>query len=98
MSQHTATPPLSEQAVVVEGTAHNGKPCRVVDNTGTLDRGDLAALLEELIEARRFGLSGLSATGGNTIRLGEPEFTHIQMGENLYRLILFPYEARLEAF
>ncbi|ACL73840.1 hypothetical protein [Thioalkalivibrio sulfidiphilus] len=98
MSQHTSTPPLSEQAIVVEGTAHNGKPCRVVDNTGTLDRGDLAALLDELIEARRFGLSGLSATGGSTIRLGEPEFTHIQMGENLYRLILFPYEARLEAF
>jgi hypothetical protein len=89
---------VSELAIILEGTAHNGKPCRVVDNTGTLDRAELAALLEELIEARRFGLSGLSAKGGNTIRLGEPEFTHIQMGENLYRLILFPYEARLEAF
>jgi len=98
MSRDSEFPPLSEQAIIIEGQAHNGRPCRVVDNTGTLDRAELQALLDELIEARRFGLSGMSATGGNTIRLGAPEFTHIQMGEGIYRLILFPYEARLEAF
>jgi hypothetical protein len=92
------TPPLSEGAVFVEGRAHNGRPCRVVDNTGTVERALLEELLAELVKARRFGVAGLSATGTSAIRLGAPEFTHIQLGGELYRLILFPYEARLEAF
>ncbi len=90
--------PLSERAVIVEGVAHNGRPCRVVDNTGHIDRAELKALLDTLIEQKSFGLSGLSQAGGNTITVGGPEFTHIQFGERLYRLILLPYEARLEAF
>lgn len=90
--------PLSEQAVVLEGVAHNGRPCRVVDNTGRIDPAELKSLLDSLIEQKRFGLSGLSQAGGSTITLGEPEFTHIQFADQLYRLILLPYEARLEAF
>lgn len=92
------TKPLSEQAQILDGVAQNGRPCRVVDNTGTIAKAELQEFLDALIEQKRFGLSGLSAKGGNTITLGAPEFTHIQFGETLYRFILFPYEARLEAF
>lgn len=91
-------PPLSDKAVIVDGQAHNGRFCRVVDNTGTVDRRVLEALLADLVSARRFGLSGLSAGGASTIRLGAPEFSHVQLDGEVYRLILFPYEARLEAF
>lgn len=96
--QDPRIPPLNTHAVIVEGRAHNGRPCRVVDNTATVERALLEELLADLVSARRFGLGGLSAGGDNTIRIGAPEFTHIQLGEAVYRLILFPYEARLEAF
>lgn len=89
---------LSPQAVILEGVAHNGKPCRIVDNTGRVPREELRSLFDELIAQRRFGLSGRSAAGGTTIRLGAPEFTHVQLGGELYRLILFPYEARIDVF
>lgn len=91
-------PPPAPGATIVESVAHNGKPCRVVDNTGTIARVELERLLVDLVEARQFGVRGLSAKGGNTIRLGEPEFTHMQFGDQMYRMLLFPYEARLEAF
>lgn len=89
---------ISPQAVILEGVAHNGRACRIVDNTGRVPREELRALLEALIAERRFGLSGRSAAGGNTIRLGAPEFTHVQLGGELYRLVLFPYEARIDVF
>jgi hypothetical protein len=98
LPQDPPVPPLSEKAVVIEGQAHNGRSCRLVDNTGTVARDVLEGLLSDLIESRRFGLSGLSAGGSGTIRLGAPEFTHIQLGDHVYRLILLPYEARLEVF
>ena len=88
----------TDKAVVIEGVAHNGKPCRIIDNTGTVARAELEALLAELIEQRRFGLSGRSLAGSASIRLGEPDFTHIQLGDELYRFILLPYEARIEVF
>jgi hypothetical protein len=91
-------PPPAPGATIVESVAHNGKPCRVVDNTGTIARVELERLLVDLVETRQFGVRGLSAKGGNTIRLGEPEFTHMQFGDQIYRMLLFPYEARLEAF
>jgi len=91
-------PPPAPGATIVESIAHNGKPCRVVDNTGTIARVELERLLVDLVESRQFGVRGLSAKGGNTIRLGEPEFTHMQFGDQMYRMLLFPYEARLEAF
>ncbi|WP_018871273.1 hypothetical protein [Thioalkalivibrio sp. ALgr3] len=94
----TQPPEPAPDATIIEGTAHNGKPCRVVDNTGTIPRGELEQLLEDLIRDKRFGLTALSATGSSEIRLGEPQFTHLQMGDDLYRFLLFPYEARLEAF
>lgn len=83
---------------VVEGVAHNGKPCRLIDNTGTVAIEELQSLLNELIAGRHFGLRARSALGSQTIRLGDPEFTHLQLGEQMYRLLVFSYEAHLEAF
>jgi hypothetical protein len=85
-------------ATIIDGVAHNGRPCRIVDNTGTVPPADLQSLLDELIEQRRFGLSGMSVAGSNAIRLGAPEFTHLQLGDEIYRFILMPYEAWLDAF
>lgn len=89
---------LSKQAVVVEGVAHNGKPCRIVDNTGKIPRDELQTTLDQLIESKSFGLSGRSLAGGNTISIGAAEYGHIQFGDDLYRMILKPYEALLEGF
>ncbi len=94
----TPIPAPGPDATVLESVAHNGNPCRIVDNTGTIAREELEAVLEELIAGGHFGLRGLSASGGNAIRLGEPAFTHMQFGDRVYRMLLFPYEARLEAF
>lgn len=94
----TTTPPPGPDATIIESVAHNGKPCRIVDNTGTIDRSELERLLADLIEARHFGLRAMSAQGDNAIKLGEPQFTHMQFGDRIYRMLLFPYEARLEAF
>ena len=89
---------LRPDAVIIEGTAHNGKPCRVVDNTGEVSRDRLEGLLRELIEQRQFGLRGISQGGEDRISIGGPRFTHVQLGDTLYRLLLFPYEARIEKF
>lgn len=89
---------LSEAATVVDGLAQNGKPCRVIDNTGCLSIESLRALLEDLIRERQFGLSGLSEAGETAIRIGAPKFTHIQLEDNLFSLTVYPYEAWLEKF
>lgn len=91
-------PPLRPEAVVIQSFAHNGKPCRIVDNTGTVPRAELEALLQTLVKDRRFGIGGMSASGGNTISIGGPVGTHVQLGGTLYRILLFPYEARIERF
>lgn len=85
-------------AVIVEGITHTGKPCRIVDNTASIDRAALHDVLDALIRERRFGISGLSAAGGAVIPLDRPRATHIQFGDTLYRILLFPYEARIEPF
>jgi hypothetical protein len=95
-SQSSDETTASERSL--EGIAHNGKPCRLVDGTGAVPPEELRALLDDLIRERRFGISGLSAAGSNAIRLGAPEFTHIQIAGELYRLIVLPYEARIEPF
>lgn len=94
----TQPPEPGPEATVIEGTAHNGNPCRIVDNTGCVPRAELERLLHDLIAEKRFGLNALSSTGSNAIKLGEPQFTHLQVGDDLYRFLLFPYEARLEGF
>lgn len=89
---------IRPDAVIVEGTAHNGKPCRIVDNTASIPEHELRALLEQLIAEKRFGLGGMSVAGGSRIGIGEPVGTHLQIGGDLYRILLFPYEARIEPF
>ena len=97
-----ATPPgerdIRPDATIIEGVAHNGKPCRIVDNTATVPEADLRALLQQLIADKRFGLGGMSVAGGSRIAIGEPIGTHLQIGSELYRILLFPYEARIESF
>ncbi|MHB8415350.1 MAG: hypothetical protein ACYDB1_08220 [Acidiferrobacteraceae bacterium] len=83
---------------MIEAVAHNGHRCRIVDNTGTVDPKELRDVLETLVRDHRFGMSGLSAKGGTAIPIGRGEGTHIQFGSQLYRILLFPYEARIEAF
>jgi len=89
---------IRPDAVIIEGVAHNGKPCRIVDNTASVDQAELRELLDALIRERRFGFSGLSVAGSNRIAVREPTGTHIQLGGELYRILLYPYEARIEAF
>ena len=85
-------------AVIIEGRTQSGHACRIVDNTCSVARADLAEVLNALIAARRFGTAALSAHGGHTLVIGRPEATHVQFGETLYRLLLYPYEARIERF
>lgn len=85
-------------ALIVEGATASGKRCRVIDNTGTVERAELLNLLDKLISEKRFGFSGVSSAGGSTVTIGAPVFAHVQLGGELYRLILFPYEARIERF
>jgi hypothetical protein len=90
--------PYSEQAVVGVGRGQHGRPCRVVDDTDTMDLGLPEALLANPVQAWRFALSGMSASGPHALRLGAPELTHIPLGGEGHRLNLFPYEARQETF
>ncbi len=90
--------PINANAVIVDGKMDNGHACRLVDNTGDIDHGTLEELLRALIFERRFGGAGLSPAGGNTVTIGTPQYGHIQIGERLYRLLIFPYEARIEQF
>jgi len=89
---------VNPDAVIIEGLTKSGKPCRVVDNTASVERAELAGLLADLIEQDRFGIRGMSAAGENTVTLGAPVFTHIQLGGEIYRLLVLPYEARIEHF
>ncbi|MDD3761069.1 MAG: hypothetical protein PHO57_09605 [Acidithiobacillus sp.] len=96
--QDSGLPPLSQHARVVEGQTRRGKPCRVVDNTGTVAEAELRNLLNELIEQDHFQPLGLSMAGENSIRIGGPQTAHVQLGDDLFRLIVLDYEARIEGF
>lgn len=89
---------LRSDAVIIEGRTHTGRSCRIIDNTCSVARKDLVEVLEGLIAARRFGTAALSAHGGHTLAIGQPTATHVQFGDTLYRLLLYPYEARIERF
>ncbi|MHB0992209.1 MAG: hypothetical protein ACYC3O_08105 [Burkholderiales bacterium] len=91
--------PLREDAVNYRATNKHGKKCLLVDNTGKqLNEADCREILDSLIENDIFGFRTLSASGGDTISLERRESTHVQVGEDLYRLIVFRYEARIELF
>lgn len=91
-------PPLRSDAVILKAKTKRGKLCRVIDNTVSVPREELEALLNDLIEQEHFGPSGLSVAGGNTISIGAPQSAHVQLGGNIYRMIVVDYEARLEDF
>lgn len=91
--------PLRADAVRIAGTTRTGRPCELIDNTGrALPRDELGALLDALIEADRFGFAVLSAKGGNTLSLARQEAAHVQIGGELYRLLVHRYRARIEPF
>lgn len=98
MTRSAETQDYAPDAVILDGIAHNGKPCRLVDNTGSVARAELEALFAALIREKQFGLQGLSGDGGNAIKIGAARFSHVQLGTALYRLLLFPYEARIEKY
>lgn len=93
MSESANTTPPGSQEVC--GETLSGKACRVIDTTGEISRQDLEMLLNQLIQENHFGIKGISDAQGN-IKLGEPQLSNIQFGDTLYRLLLFPYEARIE--
>ena len=91
--------PLRADAVIYSGETRRGKSCELVDNTGLqLDASECRDILHGLIENDVFGFRTLSASGGETISLERRESTHVQVGDDLYRLIVFRYQARIENF
>ena len=91
--------PLRTDAVTWTSSTLQGKACRLIDNTGdNLPEQECRAILQSLVENGLFGFHSLSAQGGDTINLERRESSHIQVGEKLYRLIVYRYEARIECF
>lgn len=89
---------IHPDATIIESRTHTGRICRIIDNTRSIDRAELSSVLETLIQEKRFGVAALSAHGSGVLSIGHPDSTHIQFGDTLYRLLLFPYEARIELF
>ena len=81
----------------VTGTYH-GREVTLTDKTGSCPESELQAILEALIEQGKFGIAGMSNSGSGTIQIGAPEGAHIQVGEDLFRLIITGYEAYIDTF
>lgn len=91
--------PLREDAQRISGTTRQGKPCELIDNSGAgLPQAELREVLDGLIAADAFGFHARSAGGGSTIDLDRRESAHIQIGDALYRLVVYRYCARIEPF
>lgn len=91
--------PLRADALIYSSMNQRGKKCELVDNTGMrLDAAECRDILNGLIENDVFGFRTLSANGGEAIRMDRRESTHVQVGDDLYRLIVFRYQARIENF
>lgn len=91
--------PLRPDAVRVQGQTSKGRPCELIDNTGRqLPREELEGILGALIENEVFGFRTLSAAGGDKIDIDRRESTHVQVGDDLFRLIVYRYQARIENF
>ncbi|MHB1676426.1 MAG: hypothetical protein ACYCSS_02645 [Sulfuriferula sp.] len=91
--------PLRADAIHYRAINSRGKSCSLVDNTGAqLAANECQEILSSLIENDVFGFRTLSASGGDTISLDRRESTHVQVGAELYRLIVFRYQARIELF
>lgn len=91
--------PLRDNARRLSGLTLRGKVCSLLDNTGdALPESELAPILDSLIQQDQFGFKPRSSLGASTINLERREASHIQIGEKLYRLIVFRFEARIEPF
>jgi len=91
--------PIRPDATRVTGVTRRGKACELLDNTGAgLSIEALQEVLEALIAQDRFGMAMTSAAGGSTLDLARREVGHIQIGDDLFRLLLHRYTARLEPF
>lgn len=91
--------PLRDDAIHYRANNKHNKACSLIDNTGKqLNADECREILATLIDNDIFGFRTLSAGGGDTISLDRRESTHVQVGEDLYRLIVFRYEARIEMF
>ena len=81
----------------VEGRTPRGRVCELVDNSGDeIPAAELERLLGELISGGTFGFRARGAA--DAVALGQPEFGHVQIKGQLYRLIVERYSARLERF
>lgn len=99
MTQVNSSPPEPPaHARIVHGQLSSGRQCRVVDHSGQVPHGELAGLLNALIDQGAFGLTALSQPGSGTIDLGKPKFSHIQLGDALYSLVVYRYEAHVTRF
>ncbi len=99
LSDFDTSNPLHPEARQYPGKTGNGKDCVLIDNTGkALPADECLAILDSLVASQLFGFRSMSAQGGSTIDLERRESTHIQIGDDLYRLIIFRYEARIENF
>jgi hypothetical protein len=91
--------PIRPDAPRLAGVTRRGRACEIIDNTGAgLSVEELREILEALIAQDRFGVTLVSAAGGNTLDLDRLESGHIQIGARLYRLLLGRYTARIEPF
>ena len=91
--------PLKDDARRFAGVTLRGKPCVLIDNTGnSLPEAELVVILKSLIEGDQFGFKPRSSGGGSALALARRESTHIQVGDKLYRLIIYRFEARIENF
>ena len=53
---------------VLEAILPNGRPNRVVDYTDEVPHNELKALLDDLTQEKKFGLTGLSSPGSDPYR------------------------------
>ncbi len=91
--------PLREDAKRFAGLTLRGKPCVLIDNTGAnLPEAELLLILRTLIDAQQFGFKPRSSVGGNALAIDRRESTHIQIKDQLYRLVIYRFEARIENF
>ena len=88
---------INTHAKIIRGKTENGKPCQLIDNTGTIDDCELDSLLNQLLSDKQFGINALSSSNG-VIAIDKPRLTHIQIKDELYRLLIFRYDAIIEKF
>ena len=91
--------PIRPDATRLAGVTRRGRACELIDNTGAgIAPEDLREVLDALIAEDRFGLSLASSRGGATLDLERREVGHIQIGTDLFRLLVRRYTARIERF